>query len=127
MIDQWWFHETASGLFSAGWTELWHQGLGVGLIILLAVLAFVLKSKWLAGAAVVCAIGLAIYSYGHHDEARVCEAKVKKIYLQAHPLLTKRNTAAHWKIAPSWNPGAPPIYKPLTCDGPFDTNCWGQY
>ena len=127
MISQWWFHETASGLLSAGWTELWHWGGFLGLTILLTVLAFLLKNKWLAGAAIVCVIALAIYSFGHHDEARVCEAKVKKIYLEAHPKLNKRNTAARWQISPSWNPGAPPIYKPLTCDGPFDTNCWGHY
>lgn len=118
------FQDTASGLFSAIGKEIFHQGLGIGLIILLSAGAFFLKSKWLAGAAVVVAIALFIYNIGHHDEANVCEAKVKKIYLQAHPKITKRNIAPNWRISPSWNPGAPPRYKPLTCNGPFDTNCW---
>ena len=127
MLGTWWFQQTASGLVGAIEHEVFHWGLGIGLIILLGALAFLLKSKWLAGAAVVVAIALGIYNVGHHDEAKICEAKVKVIYLKAHPLITKKNIAPRWKISPSWNPGAPPIYKPLTCDGPFDTNCWGQY
>lgn len=129
MISQWWFQHTSSGLFDAIWAELWHWGLGVGLIVICLILAYFspLNKKYFLIAAGVIAVGLLIYNVGHHDEAKVCEAKVKKIYLQAHPLLNKHNTAANWKIAPSWNPAAPPHYKPLTCDGPFDTDCWGHY
>ncbi len=129
MISQWWFHYNGSGLLAALWTEIWHWGLGVGLIILCGLLAYFspFDKKYFIGAGVAIAIGLFIYGIGHHDEANICDAKVKKIYLEAHPLLTNKNTAQNWKILPSWNPAAPPHYNPATCDGPFDTNCWGQY
>ena len=129
MLDQWWFHQTSSGLVSAVGHEVFHWGLGIGLIIIFCLLAFFspVNKKYFVAGAVISAILLFTYSYGHHDEATVCEAKVKKIYLEAHPLLTSKNTARNWKLLPSWNPAASPHYNPVTCDGPFDTNCWGQY
>lgn len=129
MINTWWFQNNASGLFAAGWAEIWHWGLGIGLLILCGLLAYFspFDKKYFIGAAVVIAVAMFVYGIGHHDAAVVCEAKVKKIYLQAHPKITPKNIAPQWKVSPSWNPAAPPNYKPTTCDGPFDTNCWGQY
>lgn len=129
MIEQWWFHLNGSGLLASVWSEVWHWGLFAGLAILFGVAAVFSPAfkKELAGLSLLCVCILFIYSFGHHDEAVVCDAKVKKIYLEAHPLLTSKNTAKNWKISPSWNPGAPPNYTPLKCVGPFDTTCWGHY
>jgi hypothetical protein len=128
MIEDWWFHLNGSGLLASLWNEVWHWGLFVGLTILFSAgVIFTPFKKVFTSLAVTCAAALLVYTFGHHDEAVVCDAKVKKIYLEAHPLLTSKNTAKNWKVLPSWDPAAPPHYAPVKCDGPFDTNCWGTY
>ena len=54
MISQWWFHYNGSGLLAALWTEIWHWGLGVGLIILCGLLAYFspFDKKYFIGAGV---------------------------------------------------------------------------
>ena len=120
---------SASGLVDAVWANVWHWGLGIGLIILFIAATFFspIGKQFFAAAAAATFVLLVVYGIGQRDESAVCDAKVKVIYLRAHPKITKRNIAPNWRVSPTWDPGKPPVYKPLgppVCDGPFDTRCW---
>lgn len=118
MFGSWateWFQYSASGLVDALWSSIWHWGLGIGVIIL-AIAAAILSpvGKQFFAATAACAFVLLVaYGMGQKDEAKICEAKVKRIYLEAHPLITKKNIAPNWRVSPSWDPSKPPIYRPL--------------
>lgn len=118
MFGSWatqWFQYTASGLVDAVWGSVWHWGLAVGVIIL-AIAAAILSpvGKQFFAAVAACAFVLLVaYGIGQKDEARICEAKVKVLYLKAHPLITSKNIAPNWRVSPTWDPSKPPNYRPL--------------
>jgi len=114
-LNTWWFQETASGLVGSLWTEVWHWGLGIGVIILCIAGAFLspVGKQGFAGAAFATFLLLVAYGFGQKDRAAICEAQVKVIYLKAHPRINSRNIAKNWRVSPSWNPALPPRYTPL--------------
>jgi hypothetical protein len=126
------FQWSASGLADAIWSEVWQWGLGVGLIILCLALAYFspFDKKYFILAAAIIAAALFIFARGQLVEKTVCDAKIKYIYLKAHPTITKKNIAKNWIVSPSWQLGDKSTYlttkKKPACDGPFDTRCWGQ-
>jgi hypothetical protein len=113
----------ASGVFGAVWTMVWHWGLGVGVIILLLLAAYlspVSKIYFLVAAAIVAAL-LFAYSNGLLNERKVCEAKIKYIYLRAHPQLQTKNLAPRWTVSPDWYIGKP--YTPSHVCGGLEWGC----
>ena len=58
-------------------------------------------------AAAIIAVGLFIYARGQLTEHAICDAKIKYIYLRAHPNITKKNIAANWRVSPQWQLGKP--------------------
>src|SRR5271170_6940559 len=117
-----WFRLTASGLIDAVWASVWHWGLGIGLIILFIAATFFspIGKQFFAAAAAATFLFLVVYGIGQRDESAICDAKVKVIYLKAHPKLNAKNTAKNWRVSPTWNPAKPPVYKPIVSDGPFE-------
>jgi len=123
-----WFAEhVASGLFASTWNLVWHFGVGVGLLILCVAGAFfspIGKSSFLIAAGAIAA-ALAIYSYGISGEKQHCDARVKYIYLKAHPKLNKTNLSPGWTVSPKWTINSPVTYssdvKP-PC-GPMEWGC----
>ena len=127
-----WFRLSASGLIDAIWASVWHWGLGIGLIIVFIAATFFspIGKQFFAAAAAFVFVLLVVYGIGQKDANTICEAKVKVIYLKAHPKITKKNIAKNWKVSPTWDPSKPPVYRPPApkkhvCDGPFDYQCWG--
>jgi hypothetical protein len=122
-----WFRLTASGLIDAVWASVWHWGLGIGLIILFIAATFFspIGKQFFAAAAAATFLFLVVYGIGQRDESVICDAKVKVIYLKAHPALNKRNLAKNWRVSPTWNPAKPQKPAKPVCDSPFDTRCWG--
>lgn len=119
----WWFQQTASGLLDALWGEVWHWGLGIGVIILCILGAFLspVGKQMFTGAAFATFILLVVYGMGIKNEKAICDARVKVIYLKAHPKLNSRNLAKNWRVSPTWDPSAPPRYTPI----PPQRNCYG--
>lgn len=118
-----WFQLSASGLIDAGWGLVWHWGLGIGVIILCiaaAILSPVGKQAFaLAAACTFCL--LVAYGMGVKSESALCEAKVKELYLKAHPGINAKNIAKNWTVSPSWDPSKPPNYKPIS---PKASSCY---
>jgi hypothetical protein len=121
---------SASGLEAAVWAGVWQWGLGVGLIILCMAGAYFspINKRYFVGAAALIAIALFVYGRGQLTEHNICEAKIKYIYLKAHPFITKKNLAPRWRVSPTWQLGdkyrQSTTGRKATCDGPFDTACW---
>ena len=105
-----WFRLTASGLIDAIWGEIWHFGLGIGVMILCIVGAFLspVGKQGFAGAAFAAFCLLVAYGYGQKDRAALCEAQVKELYLKAHPGINANNIAKNWRVSPNWVPGQAP-------------------
>ena len=103
----WFWQQTAAGLGSAVWAAVWQWGLGVGLIIICLALAYLspLNKRYFLIAAGIIAIALFIYARGQLTEHAICDAKIKYIYLRAHPNITKKNIARNWRVSPSWQIG----------------------
>src|SRR5208282_2786787 len=123
-----WFHWTASGLVDAVWAEVWHWGLGIGLIIIFIAATFLspIGKQFFAAAAGFVFILLVVYGISEKAADAVCEARIKAIYLELHPEITPKTiTKKPWKVSPTW-PKKPVVKKPVApaCDGPFDTGCW---
>jgi len=110
-----WFQYSASGLIDAIWGEVWHWGLGIGLIILFTAAAFFspIGKQAFAGAAFAVFCLLVAYGFGQKDRAAICEAQVKALYLNLHPGINKDNIAKNWRVSPSWDPS-----KPITSKNP---------
>jgi hypothetical protein len=108
-VFNWIWQETAAGLGSAIWAAVWQWGLGVGLIIICLALAYLspLNKRYFLIAAAIIAVGLFIYARGQLTEHAICDAKIKYIYLRAHPNITKKNIAANWRVSPQWQLGKP--------------------
>lgn len=104
-----WFHLTASGLVDAVWSEVWHWGLGIGVMILCIAGAFLspVGKQGFAGAAFATFCLLVAYGYGQKDRSAICEAQVKELYLKAHPGINAKNIAKNWRVSPNWVPGQP--------------------
>src|SRR5271170_3815433 len=121
-----WFRLTASGLIDAVWGSVWHWGLGIGLIILFIAATFFspIGKQFFAAAAAATFLFLVVYGIGQKDERVICDAKVKIIYLKAHPKITAKNiTPGQWRVSPKWDPSKAPRYKPLKVCSPFDWGC----
>ena len=125
-----WFAEhVASGLFASTWNLVWHFGVGVGLLILCLAGAFfspIGKSSFLIAAGAIVG-AMALYAYGINNERQNCDARIRFIYLGAHPKLNKTNLAPKWTVNPKWQLKDPVVYGPPKkpdCDGPYDTTCW---
>jgi hypothetical protein len=110
-----WFQLTASGLINAVWTSIWHWGLGIGVIILCIAGAFLspVGKQGFAGAAFAAFLLLVAFGIGQKDEKAICEARVKVLYLKAHPRINRNNIARNWRVSPTWDPSKPPNYRPL--------------
>jgi hypothetical protein len=123
-----WFAEhVASGLFESTWNLVWHFGVGVGLLILCLAGAFfspIGKSSFLIAAGAIVG-AMALYAYGINNERQNCDAKIKYIYLKAHPKLNKTNLSPGWTVSPKWTINSPVTYssdvKP-PC-GPMEWGC----
>jgi len=117
----------AAGVGDAVWTAVWQWGLGVFLIIVCGVGAMFSpigkQSFIIAGAGV--AIALFIFARGQIVEHNICDAKIKYIYLKAHPKLNKTNLSPGWTVSPKWMINSPVTYssdvKP-PC-GPMEWGC----
>jgi hypothetical protein len=123
-----WFAEhVASGLFASTWNLVWHFGVGVGLLILCLAGAFfspIGKSSFLIAAGAIVG-AMALYAYGINNERQNCDARVRFIYLKAHPKLNKTNLSPGWTVSPKWTINSPVTYssdvKP-PC-GPMEWGC----
>jgi hypothetical protein len=123
-----WFAEhVASGLFESTWNLVWHFGVGVGLLILCLAGAFfspIGKSSFLIAAGAIVG-AMALYAYGINNERQNCDARVRFIYLKAHPKLNKTNLSPGWTVSPKWTINSPVTYssdvKP-PC-GPMEWGC----
>jgi hypothetical protein len=94
-----WFADiTFSGLGHALWHAVWIWGSGVGVIILLCAAAYLspINKQYFLAAAAVVAIALFIFGYGQKSEKTICDARVKYIYLRAHPKVNPKTAAAIW-------------------------------
>ena len=126
----WLWQVSAAGVGNAIWTAVWQWGIGVGSIIICLAAAYLspLNKRWFLFAAAIIAAALFIYARGQLTEHAICEAKIKYIYLRAHPQINKRNIAPKWRVSPTWQLGdkfhQTTSGKRMACNGPFDTACW---
>lgn len=105
----WLWQVSAAGVGNAIWTAVWQWGIGVGSIIICLAAAYLspLNKRWFLFAAVIIAAALFIYARGQLTEHAICDAKIKYIYLRAHPNITKKNIAPKWTVSPAWQLGVP--------------------
>lgn len=123
-----WFAEhVASGLFESTWTLIWHFGFGVGLLVLCLAGAFfspIGKSSFLIAAGAVAG-AMALYAYGINNERQNCDARIRFIYLGAHPKLNKTNLAPKWTVNPKWQLKDPVTYGVPKPAPQADCSPWG--
>jgi hypothetical protein len=79
------------------WAEVWHWGLGIGVVILLLAAAYFspVGKKYLVIAAVVVVLLLLAYARGIHDQSNRCVAQQKVVTEQ----VTAAVKTAHTKKA----------------------------
>jgi hypothetical protein len=86
--------DAASGVLSAGWTEVWHWGLGIGLVVVCFAAAWLspVFKKDFFYAGVIIIVLLIVYGAGGKDATALCKAQEATVTKKVDVVVARTKT-----------------------------------